>query len=251
MNLVDYIGDFNIEYPGAFCVYTPLATMSLTDLINSYQTDLQAMIKLAADYLKGLTYLHEEKGVMHRDMNPNNLGIKTINPASGVILDMDAATRVKGSNDHMQGTLMYLAPEITAWKERKPNKHDPPLYGRAVDVWALGLSMFSMHQGQLLSWGTFRTAPEARAKMVNQVVYNRFAERLQQEKHESPPVEYVFLDAVDKMTCFKSESRQSAGMAFARMEPHVEGGGLISPKTTAKRHVEAVQLFEAVKKARD
>ena len=32
-------------------------------------------VTLFREYLAGLAFLHEEKGVMHRDIKPNNFGV--------------------------------------------------------------------------------------------------------------------------------------------------------------------------------
>ncbi len=142
--LLDCVSNFNISFPGTFCVYRPLAMGSLKEVINLCRSDVSAQITLLVDYLKGLTYPHEEKGVMHRDINPNNLGVVSFNPPKGIILDLDSATRSEVSEDHMQGTIPYLAPEIIdlkVWDTVVGSKPGP--YGRSVDVWAVGLSVFT------------------------------------------------------------------------------------------------------------
>ena len=91
---------------------------------------------------------------MHRDIKLRNLGIVTWNPPVGVIFDLDTATREETSDDHMQGTLAFLAPEIVAlkrWKASPDGKVPPSPYGRKVDVWALGLSAYVSFTGRVIS----------------------------------------------------------------------------------------------------
>lgn len=71
---------------------------------------------LLRDYLQGLGYLHEYKGVMHRDVNPNSLRVVFFDAPNGILLDLDSATRDEESKDDTQGTMRYMAPEIIQLK---------------------------------------------------------------------------------------------------------------------------------------
>lgn len=114
---------------------------------------------------------------MHRDIKPLNLGVVALNPPRAVIFDLDAATYDRESRDHYVGTLGYLAPEMVALKKwgtapasrtealsqkdyyidcqrsRYPQAtiynrchlDTPPAYGRKVDVWALGVSIYEVY----------------------------------------------------------------------------------------------------------
>ena len=111
-------------------------------------------VTLFRQFADGLAFLHDEKSVMHRDIKPSNLGIVTWNPPVGVIFDLDSATCEETSEDHMQGTQAFLAPEIAALKRWavSPKRAAPPLpYGRKVDVWALGLSAYVTYAGVVMA----------------------------------------------------------------------------------------------------
>ena len=65
---------------------------SLSEVISHYTSDIFAQSTLLVDFLKGLTYLHNRRGIIHRDVNPSNLGVVSFNPPRGILLDLDPAT---------------------------------------------------------------------------------------------------------------------------------------------------------------
>ena len=141
-------------YPAIYCVYSPLALTNLEDIIQSHIFNLEAQIALLKDFLRGLTYLHDQKGIMHRDIKPENLGLLSLCPPKGIILDLDSATSEDSSNDSTQGTVPYQAPEIV--NLRLIANVSQRSYGRSVDVWALGVSAFSaLRLGKHMRWSEY------------------------------------------------------------------------------------------------
>lgn len=57
------------------------------------------------DYLRGLAFLHE-KGIMHRDISPNNLAVTSFEQPRGLIIDLDAATKDPESEDHVSHAII-------------------------------------------------------------------------------------------------------------------------------------------------
>lgn len=96
----------------------------------------QQILTLAHGILAGLAYLHSQ-GAIHRDIKPANIGISS-HQDRALLLDLGACTVQPTGDDHMKGTLSYLAPEIWALKNRVP--HATP-YTAKVDVWAAGLAI--------------------------------------------------------------------------------------------------------------
>jgi len=85
-------------------------------------------------------YLHG-KGVMHRDYKLENVAVVRTTPEVHVVLiDFGHAVEAVQSNDHMKGTVRYLAPEVLALK------HDRSCspYNCLVDVWALGVVVMEL-----------------------------------------------------------------------------------------------------------
>ncbi len=149
---------------------------SLYTVVTAYDVDLAARVTLSVDYLKGLSFLHN-KGIMHRDINPNNLAVTSLCEPKGLIIDLDAATKDRHSIDHMQGTV----PEIISLKNQQ---HSAP-YDKGVDVWALGLSFFVMQAGQPIFWSSF--APRGqRPSMVTAELHSAFHSRASRGKSSAP-----------------------------------------------------------------
>lgn len=239
-----------MHLPGAYCVYTPLAIGNLRDVITTCDADLEACLSLFNDFLQGVNYLHTEKGIMHRDLNPNNLGVVSFTPPKGVLLDLDSATLSETSSDHMQGTIKYLAPEIIdlkGWSE--PPKERVPPYSREVDIWALGLSMYTALAEQSWSWASFasegagkgRTNAErhaARQDYVQSLAYSSFQKDLQRRNKSFPDERHrQMLALVKRMTEWNPFGRPTAAEALAISGniPRSHGRGTISAKITRKR----------------
>lgn len=78
---------------------------------------------------------------MHRDYKLDNIGVVRKSPeVEVVLLDFGHAIRAKTIDDHMKGTVRYLAPEVLALKNGRSRQP----YTCAVDVWALGLVMMEL-----------------------------------------------------------------------------------------------------------
>lgn len=144
---------------------------------------------------------------MHRDIKPSNLGIVTWNPPVGVIFDFDSATREETSEDHMQGTLGFLAPEIVALKRWavSPNRTVPPSpYGRKVDVWALGISAYVTYTG---------------AVMANQCMTHELYQMIQQDlereiQTDEETMRVSLAKTIIQMLCWDVRKRLSAAKAL-------------------------------------
>lgn len=134
LQLLECISNFDTKVPDACCIYTPLTSSNLADVITSYKPDVHAKTALFADYLNGMSYLHDQKGIMHRDISPGNLAITSFSKPRGIIIDLDAATTDSTSTDHMKGTLPFLAPEIIALKSLKGQGPQPLPYDKSVDT---------------------------------------------------------------------------------------------------------------------
>lgn len=148
----------------------------------------EATLLLFECFLSGLAFLHDEKRVMHRDIKPGNLGVVSLDPPHGILLDMDLAIRSETSSDHMEGSTPYLAPEIIAWKvwNKDQTSQKPDEYGKAVDVWAMGLSVFSVEFGLSHSWRRFidpsRKPQKSEEEWVDQLTHDRFRARLRSRR---------------------------------------------------------------------
>ena len=249
MQLLECIDHFTTKVPSAHCVYTPLAVANLADVLDHFQLDSGAKMTLFTDYLRGLSFLHGEKAIMHRDIKPANLAIVSFLPPKGVIIDLDDATSEPTSNDHMKGTIMYLAPEITAlknWEEkfkRQPHRNQPKPapYDKQVDVWALGLSIYALYKSQAFLWGQFlpENHPLKRVNTgMNPELLTAFHRSLQ-EPSQIPEVPR-FPKWIKDMTHILPVYRLTAPRLLLMVEPLSKdiGEGSIVPKSGLKRHLE-------------
>ncbi|KAI4284778.1 MAG: hypothetical protein L6R38_001178 [Xanthoria sp. 2 TBL-2021] len=94
LHLLECVSNLDTKVPDAYCVYSPLTSANLSDVIVDHTPDSIA-----------------------RDISPGNLAVTSLQEPRGVILDLDAATISVTSTDHIKGTLLYLAPEIMALKQ--------------------------------------------------------------------------------------------------------------------------------------
>ncbi len=205
---------------------------------------------LLIDFLKGLKYLHDEKGVIHRDINPDNLGVVSLDPPHGVLLNFDAATRETASEDYRRGLTPYLAPEMIDLRVATAGSVKVRLYGRGVDVWALGLSMFAMHiRRPSFSWTLFDdpdTSPQMNDGDTSSTVlwhkHNRFCSALKLKKRKDgfASDNFQLLELIEHMTEWDPATRVTAAelLDFAEHLEPAPNQGRIVPKSGVKRSVE-------------
>ncbi|KAL8731002.1 MAG: hypothetical protein Q9166_003653 [cf. Caloplaca sp. 2 TL-2023] len=234
LQLLECVSNFDTKVPDAYCVYTPLTSANLSDVIDGYTPDSIAWLALFTDYLNGLSYLHQQLGIMHRDISPGNLAVTSLQEPRGVILDLDAATTSVTSTDHMKGTVPYLAPEIIALKDWDSAGRQPPPYEKSIDTWALGLIMYAMFTGQHFDWAFFGAA---RNRMTPRAYVN-FQGRLGRYiEHTKDDNFRVGLSTITKMTAWERALRRSAADALAVLLEMrtTQARGTIVPKTSRKR----------------
>ncbi|PIK45486.1 Calcium/calmodulin-dependent protein kinase type 1D [Apostichopus japonicus] len=85
---------------------------------------------LIRQVLEATAYVHD-KGIVHRDLKPENLLFYCKDENSKIMISDFGLSKMEGSGDMSTacGTPGYVAPEVLA---QKP-------YGKAVDVWSLGV----------------------------------------------------------------------------------------------------------------
>ena len=99
--------------------------------------------KIMIELLSGLSYLHEEVKIIHRDIKPDNILVTDNNHVKITDFGISAINRddindtVRFHNSAM-GPILFMAPEIG--KEET--------YSFKVDVWMLGLTFY-----KLMAWG--------------------------------------------------------------------------------------------------
>jgi serine/threonine protein kinase len=114
---------------------------------------LERLETLGADLLEIGLYL-SERGINHRDIKPDNLGIR---PDPGDrrprLLIFDFSLSRRPVDDTTSGTRPYLDPFLTPKYRRRA-------YDSAAERYAIAVSLYEMATGSLPEWGDGQTAPE-------------------------------------------------------------------------------------------
>lgn len=223
MELLHSSSNLEPAIPVVYCVYSPLAFATLEDVADTHHISLAAQIALLIDYLRGLVFLHDTKGIMHRDIKPANLGVRSFDPPRGVILDLDAATIETTSDDHGQGTIPYLAPEIISLKVNPAT--NAQRYKSSVDVWGMGLSAIRALRAQPLNWNDFDDSSTRGQKLPETRVTNfvlpgrlyRFRNALRNKVAEAPRFSRYYR-LLERMTMWDPVSRCPAAEALELAE---------------------------------
>ena len=195
--------------PDAYCVYRPLAAASIADVMETHDNSIQTKLHLFCDYLSGLAYLHEQKGIIHHDIKPANLVITSLSNPRGVIIDLDSASWSRSSTDHMKGTVSYLAPEVIALKQG----HRGNSFDNKVDVWALGVSIYQLDTGRSMPWqATPGFITEAAFKEFDSLLKKKisYLKAKPDKAKDKLRLAWVFNTAIRTMIMFDPKTRSSA-----------------------------------------
>jgi serine/threonine protein kinase len=112
--------------------------MNLKDFMTRAPCRLDEVQTIFTQILEGLDYLHKN-GVIHRDIKPDNILLRTISPLSVKISDFGLAKVFRDTTlltDHSvyAGTYLYAAPEQFAGRE----------CSWASDVYSLGIILYEL-----------------------------------------------------------------------------------------------------------
>jgi len=95
--------------------------------------------------LSAMHYIHEDCNLVHRDIKPENILLTGANdPCDLKITDFGVA---KSANEGLKtfcGTPLYFAPEVL---KRRHTVHGQGRYGKAADVWSLGVILYIILSG--------------------------------------------------------------------------------------------------------
>ena len=154
----------------------------------------------------GLEYMHR-KGIMHRDIKPDNLGIVSLEPPVITIIDLGHSELGLTSSDHMRGTIRYLAPEVMRIKEGK----SVAPFNEKVDIWALGITLIELLWRRRM---TFTIAREERRQWL--------ARELSISNKKNPELSFFFLLA-GRLLEWEHSRRASASAALRYLEDRFPG----------------------------
>ena len=211
-NIVRYVESF--EDKGSVFIVMELAEgASLAERIAGFRSaDARApepfLWDVFAQVLLALRYVHDEAGVVHRDITPNNIlvdrdarRVKLVDFGLATALDVVASSGDDGERDEKKhaavGTMPYSCPEMI--------KQEP--YDHKADVWSFGCVMYHVAALKPPFGGSNPLT------VASQIVEGRF-ERLETA---TPPGAYsrALLDAVGAMLVVDPAARPSAEAAAA------------------------------------
>lgn len=115
----------------------------LFDLLQSKQSlsEHREAKRMMKPLCSAIRYLHDEMQIVHRDVKLENILLRDAEDCSSVVLiDFGFARRCKDSAMMCRtdcGTRNYASPEVLLGRP----------YGKGVDVWALGVSLFMLVAG--------------------------------------------------------------------------------------------------------
>lgn len=98
--------------------------------------NVEMLLALIADGLRALAFLHDDVGIIHRDIKPQNMLLTFGSGSEGIglkICDLGVGQR-KADVDVLSGTRIYMAPEM--WGDEKVDS--------GIDVFAYGLTLHEM-----------------------------------------------------------------------------------------------------------
>ncbi len=134
------------KYEGKHCIYFDwIEGESLKKTFGGRQNNILDFLRIAINVSLAVGELHKG-GVIHKDINPNNL---IINPSSKEtkIISFDIATKINlkeqhlGNPEQLSGTLSYISPEQTGRMNRRIDYR--------TDLYSLGITFYEMLVGEL------------------------------------------------------------------------------------------------------
>ncbi|KAL8904716.1 MAG: hypothetical protein Q9207_003080 [Kuettlingeria erythrocarpa] len=143
------------EFTESFCIYTPLGIGSLQRSLEYHEIDIPTIVSILIDCFCGLVWLHG-KGIIHRDMKTENIGIIAFANPRAFLIDFDVAIQAAEATESV-GTEAYWAPEISRGSKIQT-------YDNSIDVWAMGVVLLIyLRLGFTCCWAEFDHAEDVQA----------------------------------------------------------------------------------------
>jgi len=203
--VVSVLDDDIAEDGTVFLVMELLSGQNLSDL-----TDTRAGDKLSigealkiGDALCDVLAAAHEKGVLHRDVKPENLfltkdgALKVLDFGIASVRESSHATRLTKTGAAM-GTPAFMAPEqaLGEWEKVDPR----------TDVWAIGATLFTLMTGRLVH----------EAPGLNQLLLKAMTARARPLREVLPQASMKVAAAVDRALAFEQAARFSDARAMQK-----------------------------------
>lgn len=144
-NIIRLLGSF--DHKGHLCIVFEHMAKNLRDLLkedtNGHGLSLQAVKMYSRQMFNGLQHLRDNQ-IIHLDLKPDNI-LVSHDKKSVKLCDLGTAADKRDIIDHTQYLVsrFYRAPEIVLDME----------YGYAIDMWAIGCTMYELWTGKILFTG--------------------------------------------------------------------------------------------------
>ena len=158
------------EMQGAYIVMEYCEEKDLSDFIIREAPDMDKRFKFLVDISRGLIFLHSQ-AIIHRDIKPENILLKKEQGELICKITDFGLSKLKASRSERYqtfcGTAPYMAPEILDGD-----------YSNAVDVYALGLVFFVVHNITVIKLDDkvklipVKILPESKYKLIKQIMRN-------------------------------------------------------------------------------
>jgi len=151
--------------------------------------------------LLAMKYLHAQ-GIVHRDLKPENILLKSATGNDIKISDF-GLSRIIDEGTYMKticGTPQYVAPEILTKAEKEG-------YGKAVDMWSLGVILFILLSG----YAPFEEEETKRVSLFEKIKSGKYAMNPKHWKHISEDAK----DLIRHLLVIDPTTRYTAEQALA------------------------------------
>lgn len=180
-NIVEFFSAFLFNNTKYICM--EFCGLGSLDNKKQYMTQ-DILFSILNDVTSGLSIIHKN-GKIHFDIKPQNILLSNIGEAKiadfGITRSINTIT--SKSMNPKEGTILYLPPE--AFKSGKITT--------AIDIWALGITIFEMATGvplKLTPYNSFndwlRANPEAKIYGSGELMNKTFIEILKRMLNENP-----------------------------------------------------------------
>ena len=212
------------EYEGQPYIVTAFVSGgNLTDLINKGPMNLSKISRLLKQFSDALDFAHSE-GIVHRDFKPGNILLD--NQGNSYLADFGLARTTEGGGQ-LTGSLLIGTPDYMA-----PDLSEPDGVTPAVDVYALGVTLYQMLTGHV----------PYKASTPMGVLMAHISTDIPNVLLERPELPEAVQEVVEAAMAKKVEARfQSAGDLYNAYNLAI--GGSQSNGSSAEGETQAALLF--------
>lgn len=120
---------------------------------------LDLLQRFGEDLLEAVVHLHD-RGINHRDIKPDNLGVRAVGRGDAVHLTLFDFSLARAPADNIRaGTRPYLDPFLPLRK--------PPRWDEYAERFAAAMTLYEMATGTLPRWGDGKTDPALQSAEVS------------------------------------------------------------------------------------